>query len=216
MSEIKIEEHIGLVHLCAKRFIGRGVDYEDLVQIGCVGLIKASSNFEEERGLKFSTYAVPVIIGEIKGFFRSDGLVKISRRIKELSIKINAVINRYTAETGSVPTVTQISNILNEKEESVAEAMSICSSTISLTMSNEDGENQLEIPIESKEEEITDKLSLRQVISDLSEKDKELIELRYFKNKTQTQIANELGCSQVQISRREKKLLLFIREKMCV
>lgn len=211
-----IEQNMGLVHLCAKRFIGRGVEYEDLVQIGSVGLIKAANKFDESRGLKFSTYAVPVIIGEIKGFFRSDGIVKISRRIKELSIKINAVVNKYTVQNGYSPTSMQIAEILGETEENVVEAMSVCSTTVSLTNFGDNHENQVDIPTDSREEEITDKLSLRQIISDLNEKDKVLIEMRYFKNKTQTEVAKACGCSQVQISRREKNLLIFIRERLLV
>lgn len=214
--KIFVEENIGLAHLCAKRFVGRGVDYEDLFQIASLGLVKATANFDESLGYKFSTYAVPVIIGEIKSFFRSDGIIKISRRIKELSIKINAVINRYSAENGVIPSVAQIATILDVDEESVAEAMSVCVTAISLTMSSSDGENQLEIPVESREEDITDKLSLRQIINTLPEKDKTLLDLRYFKNKTQTEVANICGCSQVQISRREKKLLIAIREQFNV
>lgn len=211
-----IEENIGLVHLCAKRFIGRGVEYEDLVQIGSVGLIKAVNKFDKSRGLKFSTYAVPVIIGEIKGFFRSDGIVKISRRIKELSIKINAVVGKYSVEHGTQPSVRKIAEILGETEESVTEAMSVCSVTLSLTNFGENNDNEYDIPTQSREEEITDKLSLRQIIGDLSEKDKVLIEMRYFKNKTQTEVAKVCGCSQVQISRREKNLLLFLRERLVI
>lgn len=211
-----VEQNIGLAHLCAKKFIGRGIDYEDLFQIASLGLVKATENFNEELGYKFSTYAVPVIIGEIKSFFRSDGIIKISRRLKELSIKINAVSSKFSSENGYVPTVTQIAEILEIDEESVVEAMSVCLTAISLTMSSPDGDNQLEIPVESKEEDITDKLSLRQIISTLPEKDKSLLELRYFKNKTQSQVANIFGCSQVQISRREKKLLISIREQFNV
>ncbi len=208
-----IEENMGLVHLCAKRFINRGTEYEDLIQIGSVGLLKAAANFDVDRGLKFSTYAVPVIMGEIKGYFRNDGIIKISRKIKELSIKINAVINKFTVKNGVVPSVSQIAVELNVSEDEVAQAMSICVTALSLTV-GEDGENQIDIPIDSAEEEITDKLSLRKILKDLSDEDRELIELRYFKSKTQTEVAKAVGCSQVQISRREKKILLFLREKM--
>lgn len=208
-----VEKNIGLAHLCAKKFVGRGVDYEDLFQIASLGLVKATANFNEDLGFKFSTYAVPVIIGEIKSFFRNDGIIKISRRFKELSIKINAITSKYSSENGTAPTVAQISEILGVDEESIVEAMSICSTAISLTMTSPEGESQLEIPVTSREEEITDKLSLRQIISTLPEKDKQLLELRYFKNKTQTEVASICGCSQVQISRREKKLLLVMREQ---
>lgn len=205
---------MGLVYMCVKRFVGRGVDYEDLVQIGSIGLIKATKKFDEERGLKFSTYAVPVIIGELKGFFRSDGIVKVSRRLKELATKSNIFMEKYTKETGMIATVSQVAKALGEKEEDIAEAMCSCATTLSLTMSNEDGESQLEVVVPSEEQEITDKLSLRQIINSLPQKDREIIRLRYYKNQTQTEVAKAVGCSQVQISRREKKILLKMREDL--
>lgn len=200
--------------MCAKRFIGRGVEYEDLFQIGCVGLVKAAKNFEPERELKFSTYAVPVILGEIKGFLRSDGIVKVSRSVKELYVKIKHVINKTSTEKGYIPTVYEIAKDLGEDTENVVTAMSACVSAVSLTMESDDGENQFDIRVESKEEEITDKLSLMQVLETLEPKDRKIIELRYFKNKTQTEVAQIFGCSQVQISRKEKKILLKIRENI--
>ncbi len=214
MNNEFIEANMGLVHLCVKRFVGRNVDYEDLVQIGSVGLLKAAKNFDESRGLKFSTYAVPVIIGEIKGYFRSDGIVKVSRKLKELSMKINAVIEKNSRESGLIPTVSQIAEILGESEEQVAQAMCSSTSAISLTMQNEDGETQLSIPVESKEEEIVNRIGLQQIIAVLPEKDRNLINLRYYKNRTQQETAKILGCSQVQISRREKKILLILRQQL--
>lgn len=212
MDDLLVTQNMGLVHMCAKRFIGRGVEYEDLFQIGCVGLVKASKNFEVERGLKFSTYAVPVILGEIKGFLRSDGIVKISRSVKELYVKIKHVINKFSTENGYVPTVNEIAEILDVSTEDVVNAMSACVSAVSLTMESEDGVNQFDIPVQSREEEITDKLSLIQVLENLEEKERYIINLRYFKNKTQSEVASLMGCSQVQISRKEKKILLKIRE----
>lgn len=206
-----VADNMGLVHLCIKRFVGRGTDYDDLFQIGCIGLLKAATNFEEERGLKFSTYAVPVIIGEVKGFFRSDGLVKVSRSIKELSGKINSLINTLSKERGTVPTVSEIANVLNVPEEKVAEAMSASMSAVSLTASGEDGEAQMDIRIESGEEGITDRLSLWQAIEQLNDEEKKLIGLRYYMNKTQRETAELMGCSQVQISRKEKKILCSMR-----
>lgn len=214
MDNSLITENTGLVHMCARRFIGRGVEYDDLFQIGCLGLVKAAKNFEVERGLKFSTYAVPVIMGEIKGYLRSDGLIKVSRSVKELSVKIKNVINSFSAKNGYIPTVNQIAEMLGENVEDIANAMSASVSAVSLTMENDSGENQFDIPQESKEEEITDRISLRQVLNSLEEKDKNLIIMRYYNNKTQTEVAKVLGCSQVQVSRREKKLLLKIREFM--
>lgn len=202
---------MGLVHMCAKRFTGRGVEYEDLVQIGCVGLLKAVGNFDEGRGLKFSTYAVPMILGEIKGFLRSDGLVKVSRGIRELSAKISRVVQQISQERGMVPTVSEIALALDESEEKVAQAMSASLCALSLTRDSEEGETELDVPVESGEEGITDRLSLWQTIEQLPDEDKKLIGLRYYMNKTQQETASLLGCSQVQVSRREKKILLYMR-----
>ncbi len=209
-----VTNNMGLAHLCARRFIGRGVDYDDLIQIASIGLIKASTNFNEELGYKFSTYAVPVILGELKSYFRNDGAVKVSRKIKELSFKINSVIAKYSAEYMNIPTVTQIAEILGEDEELISQAMCASNATVSLTLITQEGEQQMQLPVQSKEEEITDKLSLRQIINNLPKKDKELLELRYYANKTQSEVARLCGCSQVQISRREKKLLIKIREEL--
>lgn len=211
VTEEVVSANIGLVHMCVKRFQGRGVDYEDLFQIGCVGLLKAVANFDESRGLKFSTYAVPMIIGEVKGFFRSDGLIKVSRSLKELSAKISKITNEYTKERGAVPTVSEIAEALGETEEKIAEAMSASLSAVSLTMEGEDGENQFDIPVEGGEESITNRISLWQTIEQLPDADQKLISIRYYMNKTQKETAELLGCSQVQISRREKKILLYMR-----
>ena len=214
MNKEFITENIGLVHICARKFIGRQVDYEDLVQIGCIGLIKAYNNFDKDRGFKFSTYAVPVILGEIKGFFRSDGIVKVSRRLKELSIKIIRLSEEICNQTGNNPSVKELAEKLGETQEDVSQAMCSCIGTVSLTMTNEDGEFQLNIPVPSAEEDITDKISLKEIINSLPQKDRELIVLRYFKNQTQTQVAKTFGCSQVQISRKEKKILLTLRNAL--
>ena len=212
-----ISENIGLVHSCAARFKNRGIEYEDLFSAGCIGLIKAYDRFDKSLGYKFSTYAVPLILGEIKGLFRSGGAVKVSRRLKELSLKIIREQQRFTAENGESPTVTQLSAILGESEELITQAISSCVPVLSLSAYDDDENGrELDLPVESHDIPLTEILSLRQAISELSEDDRKLIKLRYFKNKTQSQTAQELHMTQVQVSRREKKIMAAIREKLTV
>ncbi len=213
-TQVSVEENIGLVHLCIKRFSGKGVEYDDLFQIGCVGLVKATKNFDYTRGLKFSTYAVPVILGEIKGFFRADGIIKVSRSIKDLARKVQKETEKYTLEHKESPTISHLAKILGESEEKISEAINSSNIALSLTASEEDGSFQADIREESAEEFLTDKLSLFQTLESLDEFDRKLILLRYFKDKTQKETAEVLGCSQVQISRREKKALNFMRGKL--
>lgn len=208
----RIENNLGLVHSCAHRFRGRGIEYEDLYGAGCVGLIKAASGFDESRGWRFSTYAVPVILGEIKRLFRDGGAVKVSRSLKELSMK--TVRNRevYMNKYGREPTISELAQMMNVTPEQVAEAMSASLPPISLTVSEDDGGGQIDIPVNAPEEKIADILSLKQAINTLEVKDRKLIILRYINNKTQTETAKLLGMTQVQVSRREKKILMQLRE----
>lgn len=212
-----ISENIGLVHSCAARFKNRGIEYEDLYSAGCIGLIKAYDRFDKSLGYKFSTYAVPLILGEIKGLFRSGGAVKVSRRLKELSLKIIREQQRFIAENGESPTVTQLSAILGESEELITQAISSSVQVLSLSAYDDDENGrELDLPVESHDTALTEILSLRQAISELSEDDRKLIKLRYFKNKTQSQTAQELHMTQVQVSRREKKIMAVMREKLTV
>ncbi|NMA79885.1 MAG: sigma-70 family RNA polymerase sigma factor [Clostridiales bacterium] len=208
----RIENNLGLVHSCAHRFRGRGIEYEDLYGAGCVGLIKAASGFDESRGWRFSTYAVPVILGEIKRLFRDGGAVKVSRSLKELSMK--TVRNReiYMNKYGREPTISELAQMMDVTPEQVAEAMSASLPPISLTVSEDDGGGQIDIPVNAPEEKIADILSLKQAINTLEVKDRKLIILRYINNKTQTETAKLLGMTQVQVSRREKKILMQLRE----
>ena len=212
-----ISENIGLVHSCAARFKNRGIEYEDLYSAGCIGLIKAYDRFDKSLGYKFSTYAVPLILGEIKGLFRSGGAVKVSRRLKELSLKIIREQQRFIAENGESPTVTQLSAILGESEELITQAISSSVQVLSLSAYDDDENGrELDLPVESHDTALTEILSLRQAISELSEDDRKLIKLRYFKNKTQSQTAQELHMTQVQVSRQEKKIMAVMREKLTV
>ncbi len=209
-----VSENLGLVHSCAKRFRGRGIEYDDLFQAGCVGLIKAIDNFDESRGLKLSTYAVPVILGEIKGLFRDGGAVKISRSLKELSLKATRELARFSKENGREPQISELAELLGVEPEQATEALNASRLPVSLTTDEENGFGQLDIPVDSPDEKLTEVISLHDEIKCLEPKDRSLIVLRFFKNKTQSETAKELGMTQVQVSRREKKLLIYLREKL--
>lgn len=210
-----IQQNLGLVHACAGRFRSRGIEYDDLYAAGCVGLIKAYDGFDWGRGVCFSTYAVPVILGEIKKLFRDGGTVKVSRSVKELGIKASAVREKLLKEMGSEPTVSQIAQRLNASAEQVAMALKAGLPAISLTPAGEnDGNRELDIPIESPEEELTDRISLQEVMQRLSPEEQKLIRLRYFCGRTQSETARMLHTTQVQISRRERKLLGLMRRQL--
>ena len=214
MSKPLPEEHLGLVHLCANRFRGRGIEYDDLFSAGCIGLLKAAEAFDTERGVKFSTYAVPVIFGEIKRLFRDGGAIKVSRSLKELSLKTVRTKEELSKKLGREPTISELSQLLNVDEYAVAEALSVSQPPVSLTDNSEDGGGQIDIAMPSPEYEIGDTIALHQVMETMEDRDKQLIYLRYYKNMTQSAAAKVLGMTQVQVSRREKKLLGFMREQL--
>ena len=210
-----VEKNLGLVHSCANRFRGRGVEYEDLFQAGCVGLIKAADNFDESRGFSFSTYAVPVILGEIKRIFRDGGAVKIGRAIKEKSRAAVKKKEEISVSLGREPSVAELAESLGLDITETAMLLNASMPAMSLT-AGEEGDEQMDIPIESPENEISDFLALRQVISSLEERDRRMIELRYYNGLTQSKTAQMLGMTQVQVSRREKAVLASIRKKLTV
>lgn len=212
--EEAIESNIGLVHSCASRFRGRGIEYDDLFQAGCMGLVKAYDAFDSSRGVMFSTYAVPVILGEIKRLFRDGGSIKVSRGLKELSLKVTRAKEKLSVTLGYEPSVSEIAKALSITPEEAAEALCAAHLPLSLTESEDEGGGQIDVLVESEEESISNRRSLSQILSKMDEHDRKLIILRYFKNKTQTETARELNMTQVQVSRKEKKLLLFMREKM--
>ena len=209
--EAFITQNLGLVHACAGRFRGRGMEYDDLYSAGCVGLIKAYDNFDESRGVCFSTYAVPVILGEIKKLFRDGGTVKVSRSLKELGMRVQAA-REYTMKLcGAEPTLQQLAEQLDEPIENVALAIQAAQPALSVTT---DGDRQLDIPVESPEEKLADRISLAEVIEALPEQDKQLIRLRFYGNRTQSETAKALHTTQVQISRRERKILIRLRARL--
>lgn len=210
-----IENNLGLVHSCANRFRGKGIEYEEMYAAGCIGLIKAYDAFDTERGVQFSTYAVPVILGEIKKLFRDGGMVKVTRSVKELSLKVNYTRDHLQKKLGQEPTLKEIAAELDVPVEEIAQAVSASTPPMSLTAAfeDEDGQSEFDIPIESAEEELTNMMGLKYAISDLESEEKKIIYLRFFKNKTQAATAKILGKTQVQISRKERKIILKMRKK---
>lgn len=206
-----IEGNLPLVHKLANRFRGRGVEYEELYAAGCVGLVKAVDRFEPERGLCFSTYAVPVILGEIRRLFRDGGSVKISRSLKELSVKAARLRDQLSAN--GEPRISDIAQALGVTPEEAAEALCAGIPPVSLDHGGEDGE-PLPVPSASGEDALIDRLALRQCLSELSAEDREILMLRYFRRKTQCETAQILGMTQVMVSRRERKLLKELREQL--
>ena len=205
-----IEENIGLVHSIAKRFTGRGVDYEDLFQSGCIGLIKAVDHFDESKGFKFSTYAVPVIMGEIRRLFRDGGAIKVSRSLKEKSVRAQVLKERFAKKELREPTVGELSQMLGCDINETAAILNVINPMLSLNSFGEDGDENMDIPVD-EQDEMFDRLSLSQVMETLSSREKELIDYRYFKGQTQSVTAKALGVSQVQVSRKEKEILKKLR-----
>lgn len=209
-----IEQNLGLVHACAKKFIGRGIEYDDLYSAGTIGLIKAIDNFDTNLGYKLSTYAVPVILGEIKRLFRDGGMIKVSRSLKELSLKAGKIADEYRKKHADDIPLSLLAEMLEVDIYKASEALSVCAPVMSLTHDTDDGDKEFDVPTISIEENLVDKITINDIMNTLDKKDQELIKLRYFKEKTQTQVAKKLNMTQVQVSRREKKLLLLMREKL--
>ena len=208
------EDNFGLVHTCAKRFRGKGIEYDDLFQAGCLGLVKAAERFDESLGYRFSTYAVPVILGEIKKLFRDGGSLKVARSLKELSLRAVKEAQELLSQTGREPTVSELAERLGISPEQTAEALNAAQQPLSLTISDDDGDCQSDIPVDAPDEQITEELALRYELERLENRDRELIRLRYYKGLTQSVTAQRLGMTQVQVSRREKRLLLLLRERL--
>ena len=203
--------HMGLVHALCKRFAGKGVDYDELFSAGCLGLSKALNNFDESRNLQFSTYAFPVIMGEIKRLFRDGGALRVSRSVKELALKIARLNSESVQQSGTELTVSQLSQRLSVSPEQIAEAVGSMRVPLSLSIDSDGGEQQLDVPTPDISPEIAERLTLRQALLSLEERDRRLIDLRYYQGNTQVQTAALLGMTQVQVSRREKKILAQIR-----
>ncbi len=206
-----IESNLPLVHSLCKRFIGRGIEYDDLYQAGCVGLIKAADGFDKGRGLCFSTYAVPVILGEIRRLFRDGGSVKVSRSLKELSLKVTRAKASLEFKLCREPTIGELATELGVLPEEITEALSAAQPTVSLTYESDDGIVETDVATEGPEDLLTNKLLLENAFKVLDQIEYQIICYRYFSGLTQNETAARLGLSQVQVSRAEKKILLKLR-----
>lgn len=215
-----IEANLPLVTSISKKFTNRGYEYEDIYQIGCMGLVKAIKNFDEKYNVKFSTYAVPMIIGEIKRFLRDDGMIKVSRNVKSLAKKLHFDKEALTKKLNREPTVEELAQFSGMDKEEILFALESSASMQYLyeVIHQDDGSPVLlidklsENAIEDKN--ITEKLALKEALRNLDTKSRQIIVLRYFKDKTQIQVAKMLGISQVQVSRIEKKVLQEMRKQL--
>lgn len=209
-----------LIKSIVKRYLNKGVEYEDLYQLGSLGFVKAINNYDANYNVKFTTYAVPMIAGEIKRFLRDDGSIKVSRSIKYMAIQVKNYINDYMKENGVAPTLETIATDLNIEINDVVFALEANSTTLSLNEKfNEDSETIAlidKISDNFSTEKLINKLALRELIETLSSREKQVIIMRYYLDKTQSEIAKELGVSQVQVSRIENKVLNDMREKFSV
>ncbi len=215
-KEKMVEDNLPLVHACCQRFRNRGIEYEELFSAGSMGLVKAVNNFNPDLNLQLSTYAVPVILGEIKRLFRDGGAVKVSRSLKELNLKINRATAEFELKENRSPSITELATILGTTADKINEAMNSCRLPVSLTSQSDDENRQIDLPTDDIMDKLTEKLALNEVIRQLELNDQKIIELRYFKCKTQNQTAQLLNMTQVQVSRREKKILTYMRQKLSV
>lgn len=215
-----IEMNLPLVSSISKKFLNRGYDYEDIFQIGSIGLVKAIKNFDPSFNVKFSTYAVPMIIGEIKRFLRDDGIIKVSRNVKSLARKIHFDKEQLTKDLGRDPTIEEISKYSGIAKEDIVFAIEASTGVHYLydTIHQDDGAPVLLIDKLSEkgveDTEMIDRIALKEALRSLDTKSRQIIMLRYFKDKTQVQVAKLLGISQVQVSRIEKKVLIVMRKKL--
>ena len=215
-ADLLVAENTGLIWSVAKRFLGRGADAEDLYQLGCLGFLKAVDGFDLEFGTQFSTYAVPKIAGEIRRFLRDDGAVKVSRSLKEQSAAIKAVRSRLTGALGREPTIAEISRQTGFSPEEIALAETATAATESIQReTGEEGFSLEDVLTDTESEErMVEKIALRQAISSLPERERNVIQLRYFHGLTQQRVAKVLDVSQVQVSRIEKKAIGMLKQML--
>jgi len=215
-----IEANLPLVTSISKKFINRGYDYEDIYQIGCMGLVKAINNFDDKYNVKFSTYAVPMIIGEIKRFLRDDGIIKVSRNVKSLAKKLHFDKEALTKKLNRDPSIEELAEFSGIDKEEILVALESSASMQYLyeVIHQDDGAPVLLIDKLSEnaaeDKNLTEKIALKEALNNLDVKSRQIIVLRYFKDKTQIQVAKMLGISQVQVSRIEKKVLLEMRKQL--
>ena len=218
-KQILVDGNVSLIKCIVKRYLGKGVEYDDLFQLACMGFLKAIAGFDESFGVRFSTYAVPMIAGEIKRFMRDDGSVKVSRAMKQTAKEMNAFVTDYAAEHGVQPSVREIAEKFHLDESEAVFVLGSSRMPISLYGGGEykdGGERELieTLPAKDDQEELIDKLLLRTAIESLSERDRKIIVLRYFRDMTQSEVAEKIGVSQVQVSRIESRIIREFREKL--
>ena len=218
-TEILVSGNFPLIKAVVKGYLNKGVEYDDLYQIGCVGFLKAIKNFNPNFDVEFSTYAVPMISGEIKRYLRDDGSIKVSRSIKSLAIKIKAFIDKEKNKSGETPTIDEIAKFFDVEKEDVVIALDSCQQMVSLQAKiDEDDPNSQNVLdkliCQDKSDDMLDKLILKDEIASLPEKEKKIILLRYYRGKTQGEVAELLDISQVQVSRIESKIIEQLRNKL--
>lgn len=220
-KEQLLEHNVSLVKCIVKRYLGKGVEYDDLFQIACMGFLKAVAGFDESYNVKFSTYAVPMIAGEIKRFMRDDGAIKVSRAIKQTAKEMNAYVEEYTAERGVPPSIKELALRFGVDETETVFILGSSKMPVSLYGKAEykDGkERELidTLATDDNQDEWIDKMVLRNAIEGLCDRDKKIIVLRYFRDMTQSEVARRVGVSQVQVSRIENRIIKEFREKLAV
>ncbi len=216
-KEVLLKENSPLIKSLIKRFKDKGIEYQDLYQIGCMGFLKALNNFNIDYNVKFSTYVVPMVIGEIKRFMRDDGAIKVSRVLKTLNLQINKYIEKYFAQFQKNPTIEEIAKHFNVEEQEIILAMDSARMPVSLYSPLDDGDESLLVMDRIEGEEgsfILDNLALKELLSKLDKREQKIILLRFYYDKTQGEIANQLKISQVQVSRLENKILENLRKKL--
>ena len=216
-QETLVTSNIALVKSIVSKFVGRGVEFEDLYQVGCMGLVKAINHFDSSYNVRFSTYAVPMIAGEIKRFLRDDGAVKVSRSLKELAARSVAATETLKAKLGREPTIHEVAEAVGESAEDVAVAREASKACISLhepTFEEDSAPLIDQVSEGDREDELIDRLLLKELLSTLEPRERQIIFLRYFRDETQSEIAKKLGVSQVQVSRLENKIIRKLREKV--
>lgn len=218
-KETLLLENNNLIKSIVRRYLNKGVEYDDLYQLASMGLLKAINGFDESFGVRFSTYAVPMIAGEIKRFMRDDGSIKVSRAIKSSAKKINIFIEQYTAIHGSQPSVKTLSEQFKMPESEIVFTMGSTHMPVSIYNQGEYKDEKTQellekLPVEDKQEDIIEMLQLKTAIAGLSERDRKVIMLRYFRDMTQSEVAGMLGVSQVQISRIENKIMETFRKDL--
>ena len=218
-KESMLLENTNLIKSIVRRYLNKGVEYDDLFQLASMGLLKAINGFDESYGVRFSTYSVPMISGEIKRFMRDDGSIKVSRAIKAAAKEINAFVDEYSAEHGAQPTIKMISEKFDMPESEVVFTMGSSHMPVSIYARSDykDEKSQFlldKLPVEDGQEDLLDKLELKAAIGELGERDKKVIMLRYFRDMTQSEVASMMGISQVQVSRIENRIMENFRKKL--